>query len=44
MKRRKHFASKRPHGRLAWAIHIGWHTYIDLSVMPKLYIKGDNHD
>lgn len=25
---------KKPHGRLAWVIHVGG-TYIDLSVMPR---------
>lgn len=26
----------RPHGRLAWAFHLGGGPYIDLSVMPRL--------
>jgi len=26
--------TKKPHGRLAWVIHVGG-TYIDLSVMPR---------
>jgi hypothetical protein len=26
--------AKRPHGRLAWAIHLGGGPYIDLSVFP----------
>lgn len=27
-------ATARPHGRLAWTIHLGGGPYIDLSVMP----------
>lgn len=28
---------QKPHGRLAWAIHlVGYGTWIDLSVMPRL--------
>lgn len=26
----------RPHGRLAWALHMGGGAYIDLSVMPRV--------
>lgn len=26
----------KPHGRLAWAIHVGAGAYIDLSVMPRI--------
>lgn len=26
----------KPHGRLAWSIHIDPHAYIDLSVMPRI--------
>lgn len=29
-------ATKKPHGRLAWKIHMGAGLYIDLSVMPKI--------
>lgn len=25
----------KPHGRLAWSIHLGFGQYIDLSVMPR---------
>lgn len=25
----------KPHGRLAWSIHLGGGPYIDLSVMPR---------
>lgn len=28
--------SQKPHGRLAWSIHLGAGLYIDLSVMPRL--------
>lgn len=28
--------SKKPHGRLAWNIHLGGGPFIDLSVMPRL--------
>lgn len=28
-------ATKKPHGRLAWIIHLGAGLYIDLSVMPR---------
>lgn len=27
--------AQKPHGRLAWAIHLGGGPYIDLSVMPR---------
>lgn len=27
--------TSKPHGRLAWSIHIDPHAYIDLSVMPR---------
>lgn len=27
--------SQKPHGRLAWSIHLGGGPYIDLSVMPR---------
>jgi len=33
--------TERPHGRLAWSIHISGGVYIDLSVMPRLLDKGD---
>lgn len=26
----------KPHGRLAWSIHLGGGPYLDLSVMPRL--------
>lgn len=32
--------SQKPNGRQAWSIHIGWHTYIDLSVMPRISKNG----
>ncbi len=28
-------ATQKPHGRLAWIIHLGAGLYIDLSVMPR---------
>jgi len=28
---------EKPHGRLSRSINIGWHTYIDLSIMPRLF-------
>lgn len=40
MKERYHFkkvrenATKKPHGRLAFALYLGRHAYIDLSIMP----------
>lgn len=27
--------TSKPHGRLAWSIHLGGHAFIDLSVMPR---------
>lgn len=30
----------RPHGRLAWSIHLGGGPYIDLSVMPREDIRS----
>jgi len=32
---------QKPHGRLAWAIHLGRGVYIDLSVIPKLPSPAD---
>jgi hypothetical protein len=29
-------ATKKPHGRLAWSIHVGGGPYVDLSVMPRV--------
>jgi len=31
----------RPHGRLAWSIYITDRVYVDLSVMPRLPISGE---
>lgn len=28
--------AQKPHGRLAWSIHLGGGPYLDLSVMPRL--------
>lgn len=33
---RRRNPSKKPHGRLAWSIHLGGGPYIDLSVMPRV--------
>lgn len=30
------FPRRKPHGRLAWSIHLGGGPYIDLSIMPRL--------
>jgi len=32
--------TEKPNGRKSWSIHIGWHTYIDLSVMPRISKQG----
>lgn len=29
----------KPHGRRSWSLHLGFGSYIDLSVMPKQDIK-----
>jgi hypothetical protein len=28
--------TKKPHGRLAWSVHLSGGPYVDLSVMPRL--------
>lgn len=31
---------RKPHGRLAWTIHLGGGPFIDLSVMPRRRTRG----
>jgi hypothetical protein len=31
---------QKPHGRLAWSIHLGGRQYIDLSVMPAYQLAS----